>query len=594
MTVQSRFSLPAQPVANGGSENPWWANTVVYQIYPRSFQDSNNDGIGDIPGIISRLDYLEELGVDAIWLSPVLVSPQDDNGYDISDYYDIDPMFGTLADMDDLIQGAHQRGIKVIMDLVVNHTSDEHAWFEASRRREAGFEDWYWWRPAKPGMAGGEKWAEPNAWGSYFGGSAWQWDEVRGEYFLHQFSRKQPDLNWENPAVRQAVYQMMNWWMDRGIDGFRMDVITLISKHLGEDGSLPAGEIGPSGYADPAPYCSDGPRLDEFLKEMHQAVFANRSGYLNVGEAPGIFGQRLADITNPDNKELDMLFVFDHVGIDHGPDSKFDVIPWRVADLRNCLAAQQAAVAEKGWNSLFFNNHDQPRALSRWGDDSTPRTRFLSASALATVLHLHRGTPYIYQGEELGMTNAGFERIEQYRDLESINLFHQRVEESREVSAEQMMAGLAAMSRDNSRTPMQWSSGENAGFTSGQPWIEVNPNCAQINAADERADEGSVWHYYRRLIALRHTDAVVALGAWELLDEQHEYIYAFSRTLGEERYFVAVNLSGENQVLGAQCRQGLMGAESEQIVLSNYGDLPALGAEEISLRPWEALVWRLR
>ena len=451
MTNFNRSTLPDTVRSNGATPNPWWANAVVYQIYPRSFQDSNGDGIGDLKGITSRLDYLADLGVDVLWLSPVFKSPQDDNGYDISDYQDIDPLFGTMADMDELLAEAHKRGLKVIMDLVVNHTSDEHAWFQASRDKNDPHADWYWWRPAKPGHEPGTPGAEPNQWGSYFGGSAWEYDPKRGEYFFHQYSKKQPDLNWENPEVRKAVYKMMNWWMDRGIDGFRMDVITQISKTVDKNGRLPGEDgseiadlpVGEEGYSSPFPFCSDGPRIDEFLAEMRREVFEGREGYINVGEAPGITPARNEHVTDPANKELDMLFLFDHVGIDQ-EGSKWNTVPFEVKNLRDRMTEQQEAVRKAGWASLFFCNHDQPRVVSRWGNDSDRDSRELSAKAFGMVLHMHRGTPYIYEGEELGMTNAHFTKLEQYRDLEALNGYRQRVEEAKCQSSESMMAALAS------------------------------------------------------------------------------------------------------------------------------------------------------
>ena len=465
MTTFDRANLPESVRTNGATPNPWWANAVVYQIYPRSFQDTNGDGIGDLKGITSRLDYLADLGVDVLWLSPVYKSPQDDNGYDISDYQDIDPLFGTLEDMDELLAGAHERGLKVVMDLVVNHTSDEHAWFQASRDAFSDYADWYWWRPAREGCVPGEPGAEPNKWGSYFGGSAWTYDPKRGEYFLHQYSPKQPDLNWENPAVRAAVYKMMNWWMDRGIDGFRMDVITQISKHVDSEGRLPGEDgcqiedlpAGADGYSSPFPFCSDGPRLDEFLREMRAEVFDGREGYLTVGEAPGISPHRNTYITDPAHSELDMLFLFNHVDIDCENGTKWNPVPLKLTALKSVMAEQQQAVADAGWASLFFNNHDQPRALSRWGSEASEEMRVRSAKAIAMLLHMHRGTPYVYQGEEIGMTNAHFTRLEQYRDLEALNMFKQRVEEAHIQSAESMMDALAKRGRDNSRTPMQLS-----------------------------------------------------------------------------------------------------------------------------------------
>ncbi|MCT6810286.1 MAG: alpha-glucosidase, partial [Bifidobacterium sp.] len=452
MTQEERMQLPDRVRTNGATPNPWWANAVVYQIYPRSFQDTNGDGYGDLPGITQRLDYLADLGVDVIWLSPVYKSPQDDNGYDIADYQDIDPIFGTMDDMDELLDQAHRRGIKVVMDLVVNHTSDEHAWFQASRNREDPHADWYWWRPAKAGHEPGTPGAEPNKWGSYFGGSAWQYDPQRGEYYLHLFSRKQPDLNWENPQVRQAVFDMMNWWMDRGIDGFRMDVIVMISKTVDSEGRLPGedgsaiadGPVGPEGYSSSVPFCVDGPRLDEFLRQMRSEVFQGRQGYLTVGEAPSLAPARSGQITDPANHELDMLFLFTQTEVDTG-DSKWDIRPFQVSRLKVAMDEQQQAVAKAGWASLYFDNHDQPRIVSRWGDTSSEELRSRSAKALGLLLHMHRGTPYIYQGEELGMTNAGFTSLDQYQDLESVNLYHQRVDQAHEQDPESMMAALAYM-----------------------------------------------------------------------------------------------------------------------------------------------------
>lgn len=574
MTTMQRSVLPGDVHTNGVVSGPWWANAVVYQIYPRSFQDSNGDGIGDIRGITSRLDYLADLGVDVIWLSPVFRSPQDDNGYDISDYQDIEPMFGTLEDMDELLEQAHNRGLKVIMDLVVNHTSDEHKWFQASRDKTDPHADWYIWRPVRPGMQPGTPGAEPNKWGSYFGGSAWQYDSTRGEYYLHQYSAKQPDLNWENPDVRHAVYTMMNWWMDRGIDGFRMDVITQISKTYDENGKLP-GEadsqiedyaVGEEGYSSPFPFCSDGPRLDEFLAEMRHEVFANRDGFITVGEAPGITPERNQIITNPANNELDMLFVFTHMDVDCENYTKWNPIPLKLTELKRTMRDQQEAVADTGWASLFFCNHDQPRVVSRWGDDSTEESRTASAKAIGLLLHMHRGTPYIYQGEELGMTNAHFTELSQYRDLETLNAHRQRVEEAKVQSHESIMEAFAQRSRDNSRTPMQWDASTYAGFMSAdsltEPWITVNPNHVDVNAAVEFDDPESVYTFYKQLIALRHTDPVVAAGDWKIVDEADETIYAFTRSLGERTLLVMVNMTGHAAAVPAECATLLAQSET--------------------------------
>ncbi|MCI1901771.1 MAG: alpha-glucosidase [Bifidobacteriaceae bacterium] len=616
MTSDQRVSVPDSIRTNGASPNPWWANAVVYQIYPRSFQDSNGDGIGDLPGITSRLDYLADLGIDVIWLCPVYRSPQDDNGYDISDYRDIDPLFGTLDDMDELLAEAHERGIKVIMDLVVNHTSDEHAWFQESRDKFSDRADWYWWRPAREGHVPGTPGAEPNAWGSYFGGSAWQFDEVRGEYYLHLFSKKQPDLNWENPDLRAAVYSMMNWWMDRGVDGFRMDVISLISKTLDPKGRLPGesggsiqdGPIGPEGYSDSEPFCSGGPRFDEFLKEMRAAVFSGREGFLTVGEAPGIEADQNRHITNPTNGELDMLFLFDQCNVGHGPKSKWDLVDWDARDLKRALGGHQDAVREVGWTSLFLDNHDQPRAVSRFGDDSTEKLRSLSAKALALLIQMHRGTPYIYQGEELGMTNAGFTELSQYRDLESINLYHQRVDEAHISTPAEMLNSLAHVSRDNARTPMQWDASTYAGFTAPyaprEPWISVNPNKDVINAKAQQRDPDSVFNFVKKLIDLRHTNITLTAGLWDLLDPEDPFVYSFRRSLDEDNdldtpddeILVAVNISSHSSRLPEQTAALINGqGDSDSVLLSNY-DASSTAASLMlgKLSPWEAFIYRLK
>ena len=616
MTVLNRLSVPDSIHTNGATPNPWWSNAVVYQIYPRSFQDTNNDGVGDLKGITSRLDYLADLGVDVLWLSPVYRSPQDDNGYDISDYEDIDPMFGTMEDMDELLQQAHARGLKIVMDLVVNHTSDEHAWFQASRDKNDPHADWYWWRPARPGHEPGTPGAEPNNWGSYFGGSAWQYDEKRGEYFFHQYSKKQPDLNWENPEVRKAVYAMMNRWLDRGIDGFRMDVITQISKRVDSQGRLP-GEpgseletepAGADGFSSPYPFCSNGPRLDEFLKEMRHEVFEGRQGFLTVGEAPGIEGKRQEEITNPDNHELDMLFIFTHLDDPQGR-PKWDAPAQSPLDLKKSLGKQQESVAGKGWNSLFLDNHDQPRMVSRFGDDSTEELRQRSAKALALLLHMHRGTPYIYQGEELGMTNVRFDKLSDYRDLESINLYHQRIEAG-ETTPEKMMEGIYRVGRDNARTPMQWDSSAFAGFmpadSDNEPWIKVNPNKDHINAQAQMDDPNSVRAFYKQLINLRHHDMVVAAGSWQLVAADDKNVYAFTRTLasytddkGEkhegQQYLVMVNMSSTYSLIPVECQQLLEGKIGPTRVVIANDDASNIAGSLLNERldPWEALVTRL-
>ncbi len=554
----------------------WWTSAVVYQVYPRSFADSDGDGIGDLRGVIGKLDYLAALGVDVLWLSPFFPSPQDDNGYDISDYQDVDPTSGTLADVDELLAEAHRRGLKVVLDLVVNHTSDEHPWFVQSRAStDNPKRDWYWWRAGRPG---GPDAAEapppaqaPNNWRSAFSGPAWTYDEITREWYLHLFSRKQPDLNWENPQVRYAIYSMMNWWLDRGADGFRMDVINLLSKVPGlPDGPLVDG--GPLG--DPWGGVVCGPRIHEFLQEMHAAVFAGRDRpLLVVGEMPGVTVEEAVLFTDPARGEVDMVFQFEHVTM--GP-SKWSGTAATIAGLKASLGRWQAGLAEVGWNSLYLSNHDQPRSVSRFGDDSAG-FRTASACALATVLHLHRGTPYVYQGDEIGMTNAPFARIDDYRDIESLNHYRYEVD-VRGQDPQAVLADLRAVSRDNARTPMQWDASPNAGFTTGTPWIPVNSNTGEINVDAARADPDSVWHHYRRLIALRHDEPVVAVGDFTMLMPDAPVVYAFTRRLGEALLTVVANLSSSSVSLDID-----VGGE---LLLVTGGP----GTDPRRLLPWEARV----
>jgi oligo-1,6-glucosidase len=548
---------------------PWWTTAVVYQVYPRSFADSNGDGIGDLGGVRGKLDHLADLGVDAIWLSPVYPSPQHDNGYDIRDYQDIDPVFGSLAEFDALLADAHERGIKIVMDLVVNHTSDEHPWFVESRSSlDNPKRDWYWWR--QPGAAG----AEPNGWGSAFSGPAWTLDDTTGEYYLHLFATQQPDLNWQNPEVRQAVYSMMNWWLDRGVDGFRMDVINFIAKQV----ELVSGPDAATGGGSPM-----GEQIHEYLHEMHEAVFAGRTGdHLTVGEMPGVSIDDAVLFTDAARAEVDMIFQFEHVSLDQGA-HKFDALPRQLVPLKRSLARWQDGLAETGWNSLYLNNHDQPRLVSRFGNDT--EFRYESATLWALVLHLHRGTPYIYQGEEIGMTNVAFDSIDHYRDIESLNHYREAVEQF-DQSPASVLAGVHAMGRDNARTPMQWDDSEHAGFSTGTPWLAVNPNHAAINVAADRAAARSVFRFYQRLIELRHTDPVVALGAFELIEPDHEQLYAFTRILDGQTLLVLANVSDEPlTVLGEWLPDDISGA---QLLLGNYP-----GDGSAALRPWEARLYRL-
>jgi oligo-1,6-glucosidase len=561
--------------------NAWWTSAVVYQIWPRSFADGNGDGIGDLAGIRSKLDYLAALGVDVIWLSPIYPSPQDDAGYDISDYRGVDSTFGTLEELDGLLGDVHARGMKLIMDLVVNHTSDEHPWFRASRAsRESPKRDWYWWRPAREGMRAGDPGAEPNNWASFFSGSAWELDAATGEYYLHLFSRKQPDLNWENPEVREAIYAMMRWWLDRGVDGFRMDVIDFISK----DPRLPDGHLRDGGlYADGGEHFICGPRIHEFLQEMHREVFAGRDGLLTVGEMPGVTVEEARLFTDPARREVDMVFQFEHVQLDRGP-TKWDVRPLRLRDLKASLGRWQAGLAEVGWNSLYWDNHDQPRVVSRFGDDGEHRVR--SAKMLATVLHLHRGTPYVYQGEELGMTNAPFAGPEDFRDVESRNHYAQAVAAGAE--PERVLAAMRQASRDHARTPVQWDDSPHADFTTGTPWMPVNPNFREINARAELADDDSVLHHYRKLIALRHAEPVVALGDFTMLLADHEQVYAFTRTHADAELLVLGNFSGAAATVELPEPSAWQGAE---LVLANVAE-PASPGPRMTLQPWEASVHR--
>ena len=576
---------PTNPLLDPATA-PWWTGAVVYQIYPRSFQDSDGDGIGDLRGVLQRVDHLAELGVDVVWFSPLYKSPQDDNGYDISDYQDVDPLFGTIEDLDEVVAALHARGIKVVMDLVVNHTSDEHPWFVESRASvDSPKRDWYWWRPARGGLAAGAPGAEPTNWGSFFSGPAWTLDEATGEYYLHLFSRKQPDLNWENPEVREAVYAMMRWWLDRGIDGFRMDVINLISKRVGDDGSLPDGIVSAGPYGDAGSGTFHGPRLHEFLQEMHHEVFdGRRDGLLLVGETPGAGVEDAALFTDPARHELDMIFTFEHMGLDHGPGGRFDQRPIDLLELKATMNRWQTGLQDAGWNSLYWDNHDQPRVVSRFGDDG--RFRRESATMLATVLHLHRGTPYIYQGEELGMTNAHFTSFDSYRDIESLRHLAQERSLGTLTDA-QLLKGLEHGSRDNARTPVQWDASPQAGFTTGTPWIAVNANFDEVNAERERDDEASVFHHYRRLIALRHDDPVVRLGDFALLLPDDPHVYAFTRSLGEETLLTLANFTGEEQVVSLE-DHALSGA---QTVIGNYPERP-LADSGLTLRPWEVLVLR--
>jgi oligo-1,6-glucosidase len=559
----------------------WWKEGVVYQIYPRSFYDSNGDGIGDLNGIIAKLDYLKELGIDIIWLSPIYKSPNDDNGYDISDYQNIMEEFGNLADFDELLAQMHRRGIKLLMDLVVNHTSDEHPWFMESRKsKDNPYRDWYVWRPSKDGH-------EPNNWASFFGGSTWQHDSQTDEYYLHLFSKKQPDLNWENPKVREAVYKMMHWWLKKGVDGFRMDVINMLSKVPG----LPDAPItGPGPYQWGGQYFLHGPRLLEFLEEMKEQVLSHYDIF-TVGEMPLVTTEHAVDITHEERGSLNMLFHFEHVMLDQDRSSslgKWQPQPLRLTDLKQVMTRWQKDLEGKGWNSLYLSNHDQPRAVSRFGNDAEYRLE--SAKLLATFLHTLHGTPYVYQGEEIGMTNVAFPSIDDYRDIETLNMYRELVNE-KGVYPNKVMPIIHARSRDNARTPVQWDDTEQAGFTTGTPWLKVNPNYPAINVKQSLSDPNSIFHYYQTLIRLRKEHPMIAYGRYELILDAQEQIYAYTRTLGEERLLVMLNFSADTPVFALPTH---INFADKKLLISNYSVDPEEHLDLLTLRPFEARVYRLK
>ena len=550
-------------------KHTWWKESVIYQIYPRSFMDSNGDGIGDLKGITSRLDYLKVLGIDVIWLSPVYQSPNDDNGYDISDYQAIMEEFGTMEDFDEMLAEAHKRGIRIVMDLVVNHTSDEHRWFVESRKKEDNpYHDYYIWREGKDGNQ------PPNNWGGSFGGSAWQYDEERGMYYLHLFSKKQPDLNWDNPAVRKEVFDMMTWWCEKGIDGFRMDVISMISKTK----EMPDGEVHDL-YGDPGPYCVNGPNIHTYLREMNEKVLS-KYDLITVGETPGVTPELAKLYAGEDTHELNMVFQFDHVG-GNGKYGKWTDEKVSLTFLKGILSKWQTELYGTAWNSLYWDNHDQPRAVSRFGNDS-PKYREASAKMLATCLHMMQGTPYIYQGEELGMTNYPFQTPADFRDIESINAYKEWCE-SGLVSHELFWPCITNISRDNARTPVQWDDSENAGFTTGTPWIQVNPNYKEINAKAEVADPNSVFHYYRKLIALRKKYPVVVYGKYELLLPEDEELFVYTRTNENEKLLVVCSFTEQERTI--ELPEEFIGAGC---IISNMDN--SYEQKEVTLKPYEAFV----
>ena len=546
----------------------WWKEAVIYQIYPRSFADSNGDGIGDLNGITEHLPYIKKLGADVIWLSPVYKSPNDDNGYDISDYRDIMTEFGTMEDYDRMLQTAHSLGIKIVMDLVVNHTSDEHAWFIESRKsKDNPFRDYYIWKDPKDGH-------EPNNWESAFSGSAWEFDEATGMYYLHCFSKKQPDLNWENPKVRDEVFDMMTWWCEKGIDGFRMDVISMISK----DPAYPDGPDKDGIYGDMMPYVCNGPRVHEYLEEMNRRVLS-KYDLLTVGEAAGVTIEEAKKYANNEGTELGMVFQFEHMDTLQASESvigKWTTAKPRMTDIREILDKWETELEGHAWNSLYWDNHDQPRAVSRFGNDCE-EWRVLSAKMLATNLHLMKGTPYIYQGEEIGMTNMHFESIEDCRDIEEINAYQQYVVDHKMISPETMLSCFDCIARDNARTPMQWNASRNGGFTAGTPWIPVNPNYRSINVEAALADPDSVFYYYQKLISLRHDYPLIVYGSYEPLMGESDTVYAFAREYEGRRLIVACNWTEQEQ----KCEL-FDGLDSEELI-SNY-----TAHKEGVLQPYEA------
>ncbi len=554
------------------NSRPWWKTAVVYQVYPRSFMDASGDGIGDLQGVILKLDYLKQLGIDVIWLNPIYDSPNDDNGYDIRDYYQIMSDFGTMEDFDRLLFEAHQRGIRIVMDLVVNHTSDEHPWFiESKASEENPYRHYYFWQD------------QPNNWGSIFGGSAWEQDPTTKKYYLHLFSRKQPDLNWENSEVREEVYRLMKFWLDKGIDGFRMDVINAISKVPG----LPDGEIKPGDrYASGGEFYMNGPRVHEFLQEMYEKVLSHYD-IMTVGEAAGTTPEQALLYTAPERHELNMVFQFEHMDIDAGPRGKWDIRPLRLTELKAVLSKWQEKLHNRGWNSLYLNNHDQPRMVSRFGNDKEYRVE--SAKMLATILHFLQGTPYIYQGEEIGMTNVAFPSIDDYQDVEIKNMWQERVIEGKE-DPEAVLSQIHVKGRGNARTPMQWSDSLNAGFSTGDPWMKVNPNYVGINVEQALNDRHSIFYYYQALIRLRKDYDVITDGKYHLLLPDHETIFAYLRETVDELVFVAANFSGENQAI--EWPEGFAGKHAACLI-ANYEDTP-VSKVGFTLRPYEARVYHLR
>lgn len=550
----------------------WWKKSVVYQIYPKSFYDSNGDGIGDLKGIILKLDYLKELGIDVIWLSPIYDSPQADNGYDIRNYKAIFEQYGTMSEFDELLNEIHQRGMKLVMDLVVNHTSDEHYWFiESKSCKDNPYREYYIWKDGK------DKGLPPNNWGSIFSGSAWKYDETTKQYYLHLFAEKQPDLNWENPKLRNDIYEMMKFWLDKGIDGFRMDVINFISKDQNfPDGEVSDGQI----YGDGGPFFVNGPRIHEFLKEMNNKVLSNYD-IMTVGEMPGASPQDAKIYTNPEKKELNMIFTFEHMNLDCINGDKWDLKPLDLVELKENFEKWQTSLYGVGWNSLYWNNHDQPRIVSRFGDDQKYRVK--SAKMLATCLHMMQGTPYIYQGEEIGMTNVQFDSLDDYRDIELLNMYREKKQLG--WSHEKIMESIYAKGRDNARTPMQWDNTEHAGFTNGTPWIKVNPRYKEINVKAALEDQESIFYYYQKLIKLRKEMDIITTGKFELILRDHPSIFAYKRLDRDGTLIVLCNFSEKTMLI--EDEKLVSEISDATIVISNEDQ----NTKRNELMPYESVVY---
>lgn len=554
----------------------WWKQAVIYQIYTKSFNDSNGDGIGDLQGIIEKLDYLKKLGVDILWLCPIYESPNDDNGYDISNYRKVIEEFGTEQDFEELLEKIHKKGLKLVMDLVVNHTSDEHQWFiESKSSKQSPYRDYYIW---KDGVDGNP----PNNWGSFFYGPAWEYDKTTEQYFLHLFSKKQPDLNWENEKVRAEIYDMMKFWLDKGIDGFRMDVINLISKVP----DFPQGVKGEKDlYCDCSPYITNGPRVHEYLQEMNREVLS-KYDIMTVGEVPGVNPETARPYVNDDRNELNMLFQFELMGIDVGQGGKFDIISWKLTTFKKIMIRWYEGLKDKGWNSLFLNNHDQPRMVSHFGDDK--KYRIQSAKMLATFIHTWQGTPYIYQGEEIGMTNVKFKNISEYKDIETLNMYKEKI--SQGIDKDVIMNGIYAMGRDNARTPVQWDNSKNSGFSEGKPWISVNPNYKDINVENALRDTNSIFYYYQKLIKIRKENEIVVYGDLKLLYEDDESIFSYIRRYNGKTLLVILNFFKEE--VEYKFIQEINYKQAD-LLISNY-EVENNEFNCIKLKPFEARVYIMK